>query len=902
MGEVRNTTDVFASRLAEFAMRWRWAVVGASLLVTFIAAMGMGNFTFATNYRVFFSEQNPELQQWERFQDTYTRNDNILVMIKPKDGNVFSPTVLGLIENYTDRAWTTPFILRVDTLANFQHTYAENDVYVEDGVEYTDTMLVVEDLYVNGAQATPEDQARIRDIAVNEPLLRNLLIAPDEQAIAMNIVLQYPDLALDEVPVTINFARRAMRDAMYADGAFDAVCAGAASVDQARCAIFRALADTDYIEEASEASPSGVVRRQATDADVIALLADQGLTVTADDLAAAREAAIVAAPFQLVLSGVSVLNNGFSEAGMNDSANMLPIMFAVVVALMLLTLRSFSGVGATLLIVVLSIPFALGVVGHIGGFATSSDWAFGLSYYLSNELTPIATAAPVVILTLAIADSIHILLTAQSSMRAGMAKRAAIVDAVRVNFLAVTITSLTTIIGFLALNFSDSPPYRHFGNISALGIFAAWAFSITVLPALMSVLPMKVVPRAENSGGDLPEVLMGRLADFVIRKHRVLLVTVGAASLALVAMIPRIELNDQWLEYFDESLEVRRDNDIATQHFGLYTLEYSFQAGEEGGINAPAFMQKVEDFAEFMRGQDGVTHVYSLTDIVKRLAKNLNDDDPAFYAIPDDRELAAQYLLMYEMSLPLGVDINDRKNVDNSSTRVTVTTTNMTTADTKALLGIAEDWIAANALEVMKTPQALRTQATGPQVLFTFVAERNVNSMIRGTIVAIIAIAVIMIFALRSLSLGVLSLVPNGLPILTAFGAWALLVGTVGFSVSIVAAVSLGIVVDDTVHFLSKYRRARAERGDSVEDAIRYAFRTVGLALVVNSVVLAVGFTVLMFSTFKPNVDMGLLTALSITFALVLDFLLLPALLLMFPGAGGSRLGAAGRLSVPSSA
>ena len=138
-----------------------------------------------------------------------------------------------------------------------------------------------------------------------------------------------------------------------------------------------------------------------------------------------------------------------------------------------------------------------------------------------------------------------------------------------------------------------------------------------------------------------------------------------------------------------------------------------------------------------------------------------------------------------------------------------------------------------------------------------------------------------MMFALRSVRLGVLSLVPNGLPILTTFGAWALLVGEVGFSVATVASISLGIIVDDTVHFLSKYVRARDERRLSVEDSIRYAFHNVGTAIVVNTIILSAGFLVMTTSAFKMNVDLGLMTVLAIIFALILDFLFLPALLLL---------------------
>jgi len=260
---------------------------------------------------------------------------------------------------------------------------------------------------------------------------------------------------------------------------------------------------------------------------------------------------------------------------------------------------------------------------------------------------------------------------------------------------------------------------------------------------------------------------------------------------------------------------------------------------------------------------------------MKRLNRNMHADDATYYRTPGNRELSAQYLLLYELSLPYGLDLNDRINIDKSASRVTATLGRTSTADTKLLLARVEVWMQQN------WPAYMHADPTSASVMFAYITERNVQNMITGTILAIAAIALIMVFALRSFSLGMLSLIPNGLPILATFGAWALLVGEVGFSVATVASISLGIVVDDTVHFLSKYVRARDERGLTVEDSIRYAFHNVGTAIVVNTIILTVGFFVMTLSSFKPNFDMGLMTMIAIGFALILDFLLLPALLLL---------------------
>lgn len=557
---------------------------------------------------------------------------------------------------------------------------------------------------------------------------------------------------------------------------------------------------------------------------------------------------------KIYLSGAAMLGNAFSEAVLSDFQTLIPIMIGIIIIMTMIVIRSPSATLATVIIVVLSAGVGMGWAGWVG-----------------IELAGPSPSAVIVILTLAIADSMHILVTARNAMRTGMEKRDAIIEAMRANFLAVTITSVTTMVGFLALNFSDSPPFRDFGNISAVGILAAWALSLTLLPALLVMLPFKSAP--SDTPGD--ERITGALAEFVIGNYRKLFFSLGAATIALVAFIPTIEFNDRFVQYFDKRIEFRSDTDSVSKYFGIYQTEFSIPASEPGGVNDPDYLQKLDAFTEWLRSREFVVHVYSVTDIMKRLNKNFNGDDPNFYRLPTDYDLAAQYFLLYELSLPYGLDLNDRVDIEKATARTTATLSpNISTSQLKALLRDSAAWFDENAPEYKATP-------TGPQVLFTFITDRNVQSMIQGTALAILAIAVIMMIALRSFSIGLLSLAPNGMPILAAFGAWALLVGEVGFSVAAVASLSLGIVIDDTVHFLTKYVRARRVRGLSAADAIRYAFKTVGVAIIFNTIILGLGFGILVLSAFKINAELGLLTTLSIGFALILDFLFLPALLLM---------------------
>lgn len=758
--------DRFAVALAQAVIRWRYLVIVLCLAATGAVVVNAANLGIATNYRVFFSTDNPELNAFEDFQATYTKNDNFLFVINPSEGGVFTPTTLDAVEKLTEEAWQIPFAIRVDSITNFQATSA-----VEDD-------LLVEDLIIDGLQMDADALSEKQIIALAEPILKHQLLTYDADVTAINVVVQYPDKAADEVSKSAA-AARALREQI----------------------------ETNY----------------------------PGIDVS--------------------LTGVSMLNNAFAEAGLQDMGTLVPLMYLVVLLTCVVAARTISGTIATLFVITTSVMVAMGV----GGMA-------------KLLMNPISFVAPTIIMTLAVADSVHILISMRAAMRRGMDKIDALVEAIRVNFLAVSITSLTTIVGFLTLNFSDAPPFWHLGNLTAVGIFAAWVFSLTLLPAIVSILPVRA---PKNIQDDTHRSTMVKFADWVIYRYKMLLAGSVVVTVALIALIPTIELNDQWVEYFDERVEFRTESDTALKDFGLYPIEFSVPAGEAGGISDPDFLIRLEAFTEWLRAQPDVTHVYSLADIMKRLNKNMHGDQETWYKLPDDRELSAQYLLLYELSLPYGLDLNDRINIDKSATRVTVTLGNVTTLETKAFLQ------AANTFITETFPEGQRAKPTSAQVMFTYIADRNVQNMILGTAIAIIAISLIMVVSLQSIPLGALSLIPNALPILCTFGLWAVLVGEVGFSVASVASISLGIIVDDTVHFLTKYQRARKEKDLDVEDAIRYAFDTVGVALIANTVILGLGFLVLTYSTFKMNVDMGLMTLIAIIFALILDFLLLPALLLL---------------------
>ena len=754
------------TRYAQWVTSHPYIVILLTLLMVFAGASGGRFLGFTTDYRVFFSSDNPQLVAFESLEKMYTKNDNVMFIVTPKDGNVFTEKTLKIIQELTLESWQIPHSIRVDSISNFQHTEAEGDE------------LIVADLVPEDSSLDAAALERIKTITLSEPLLKRRLISESGHVTGVNVTIQLPGVKPGaEVPETVAFSR-------------------------------------EIASRFMEKYPNIEIR----------------------------------------LSGMILMNNAFSEASKKDMGSLVPISFALMLITLGLLLKGFTGTVGTMLIIFFSILVAMGTGGYLG-----------------FPITPPSASTPTIVLTVAIANAVHVLVTFLHEMRLGMEKKAAMIESLRVNMQPVFLASITTALGFLSMNFADVPPFMHLGNMVAIGVIASFVFTVFFLPAFMSIMPVRVQVTSKKNG----YAKMDKLGDFVVNNRKRLMWGMLLLIVTLVSFIPRNELNDVFVHYFDHSVSFRADSDYFTENLsGLYIIDYSLDSGEPGGISNPAFMADVNKFAEWYRQQPETIHVNTFTDIMRRLNKNLHADDPTYYREPQERDLAAQYLLLYEMSLPYGLDLNNQINVDKSATRFTVTLQTMSTNDLLALEKRAQDWLNKN------TTTFKQAKGSGTTMMFAHIGKKNIISMIMGTTVALILISMILIFALRSLKIGLISMIPNLVPAAMGFGLWGILVGEVGLALSVVMGMTLGIVVDDTVHFLSKYLRARREKDFNSQQAVRYAFHTVGMALLTTSIVLVIGFMVLALSAFKLNAGMGMLTAIVIAFALIADFFFLPALLM----------------------
>ncbi len=753
------------ARYAEWVVAARWPIIAAALVLVAIASSGVLLLGFTADYRVFFSEDNPQLLALEELENTYGKSDNVLFLIVPDDGDATSERALSATVWLTERAWQTPYSRRVDSIANFQHTTADGDD------------LSVRDLVDVAELRNEEARARVRATALADPRLAGSMLALDGDVSVVSVTVEFPaEDAVDTVAEVAHFARK-------------------------------------LAAEAEETFPG----------------------------------------IDLRVVGTVMINQTFTEASVTSQLIFLPASLAIMAVVLWILTRGFAGLAAMGLVVAFSILVSMGLGGWVG-------------LPFSAPTTP----APTIVLMIVVANCVHLLVSVQQRLSAGDSKQAAVVESLRINLHPVFIASLTTALGFLSMNFSEVPPYRHLGNFVAFGIVASFLLSVTFLPALLSLLPMRASPIRRNV-----ESAMAALADFVLGHQKTLLWVAAVVVLAMTASVPRNELNDVLQHFFDDSVEFRRDTDFLDHRLsGNTILEYSLISSGTDGVTDPAFLGNVSAFADWFRGQPAVRHVSVVTDTFRQLNKSMHGDDPAAYSLPESRQLAAQYLLLYELSLPQGLDLNNQIDSSRSATRMTVTATTLSSREVLELNARAETWLGENA------PHITDVNSSGPAVLFAEIGQRNIYAMLIGTAAALLGISLLLIAGLRSFRLGAVSLVPNFIPALMGFGVWGLIVGEVGLSLSVVVAMTISIVVDDTVHFLSKYQRAQREYGHPPDDAVRYAFRTAGPALSTTTIVLVAGFLILLLSPLIPTAQVGLLTAMVIGFALLADLLFLPPLLL----------------------
>lgn len=738
-----------------------------SIIFSVLCASGLSKLTANNDYKAFFQANDPWMLASENIQNTYTRDQNIMLVIKSGDSELFTPQGMRCLSAATEAGWELPYVTRVDSVANFQHSEAFGDD------------INIRDLIEVDAQLSPDYIASSKQAALQEPQLLNRLISPDGSTAGINLTLHMETESKAEVRTAADAAR-------------------------------------EWRDQLDKHCPNT----------------------------------------ERHLSGVIMVNDAIAKASRHDMLVLGPAMFAAIVLTLLLMFRSLSAVIGAVLVVGLSIAAGLGVAGWVG-----------------YQMTPTLAIAPTMMMTMAVADCVH-LMSGIRDARVREPLNQAVITSLKLNALPIAITSLTTAIGFLGMRVADNPPLVHLGTVSAIGVTMAMLLSLTLLPAWICLTQAKLTPQAHQQS----QWLAG-LSHWVANRRRAILVFTMIFTAAMAWSASRNQPTEDLVKYFDHSTEIRQATEFSLDHLtGLYQIQFSLDSGESNGVANPDYLRKLDAFARWFMQQPGVIQVSQVGDIVKRLNRSMHGDNDDWYRIPEQRELAAQYLLMYQLSLPFGLTLENLVTPDFDASRFVATLGRVESQQITDLEARAYQWLATHAPE-LSVRDGAANRGAGPAMMYANTASKITSTMTKATFVALIGISILLCFALRSIGWGLLSMIPNVIPAVIAFGIWGLINGHISMTVALVSTMTLGIVVDDTVHFLSKYLHAKRHYGHNPQVALRYAFTTVGVALVITTIVLVIGFGVMSLSPFEPSARMAELALITISSALIFDLLFLPALI-----------------------
>lgn len=550
------------------------------------------------------------------------------------------------------------------------------------------------------------------------------------------------------------------------------------------------------------------------------------------------------------LAGSVAYSDALTDATRIELETKLPWVFGLMIVVLYLILKSGWLVTATLYVVIITNLITLSIAG----------WA-------ALPITPIIAFVPVSLIAIVLADAIHLNTSYQRALAQSKNRIESIQSAVSENFQPMLVTSITTAIGFLCLNISESPPYKHLGNLVAIGSVFAFVLTVYWMPTWISIFPVKAASPSSRL----------KISDRLLRFPKISIGIVCLLLAFLAMQLPKNYLDEQMDRFFDDTWEIKKTNTLVNERLGgVHKIEYRVESTSDIPITSQKYLMALSDFSHWASSHPKVAQVVGFDQIIKTIHQQMNNGDDEFYDIPADDQLNSQYFLLYEMSLPYGTNIQDRVNFEKTATRITVVLHSSSSSELIEFRDDANNWIKQN------WPMELWTKSISLEAAFSQLNIDNSVSLLQGTFMGFVIIGIVLCFTLKSLKLGVLSLLSNTLPALAGFGIWGIKDGQIGLAVSIVAVITLGVVVDDTIHLLSKYKKLSSKEGYDPVRSAKEALSTTGKALFTTTAVLFICFGVLSFSHFKPNADLGFLSASTLALALIIDvFLLLPAVMLL---------------------
>jgi len=560
--------------------------------------------------------------------------------------------------------------------------------------------------------------------------------------------------------------------------------------------------------------------------------------------------------FEIYQIGYPLIKTTLSQFIQNDMLNFVPLAGFVLLTSLFFSFRSPVGMAVPLATALLSIGWTLGFMGWVG--------------YPVNVIT---ASVPAILITVGSTEDTHIISEYFQALREGRSKRDSINHAIQAVALPIFLTSLSTILGFGSIAINKITILKQFGIVSAFGLFANFLITIMVVPTVLTFLgtPRRLAGNPHEGTGktDSLDRLLHRVGALVLHRKK----TVGIVTILLVVIsfvgVFRIVLNNDFISFFKKSSFIRvRIDDAHDRLAGLLNFYTVIETYRENGLKEPAVLKQVADLQSFISTIDGVDKTISLADYVKVMSREMNNGDKKFEAIPDNEQLIAQYILLM-----------DQSQIDK------YTNYNYGTGNIFVRHNISSSWELSRVLEEIKKytgqnmTKDLTVKFTGEGILINSAADSLAAGQAYSLLLALAAIFIIMTVLFTSFKAGFLSLIPNSVPIILNFGIMGWFGIPLNTGTTMLAAIALGIAVDDTVHMMVRYNHEMKVSGEQSERILYNCLLREGRPIIYTSVALFFGFGVLVFSNFNPNIQFGYLAALVMVYALLADLLLTPVLL-----------------------
>ena len=553
--------------------------------------------------------------------------------------------------------------------------------------------------------------------------------------------------------------------------------------------------------------------------------------------------------YKFYISGVPAVTASLVTVSQNDAMVLMPLAVVVVVLFLFVIFRSVLGVLIPSIVIVFT-------------FLTVLSIQILLGYKLNNFTVNI----PSFITAIAIADAIHLYLAWIYYKLKSKNTKEALTEALRSNITPMALTSFTTAVGFATLGLSAIEPIATLGIAITSGAILAFILTVTIVPAILltlsddyKVAPVKIMNLTHIKG----------YGAFIKRNDKKIVVTFFVL-IALVALgLFNLKVDSNSIKYFTKDTVVRSGADFVEKNLtGSMRYEIIVDSQKREGVKNPKFLESIVTFENVLKKCfDNVRFTTSLKDIVARMQKVLNPD--ANSSLPQDKNLVAQYLLLYSMSLPQGMELNDKIDTQERYLRLTI---NTNIVDTSKDLKMIE-WIK----NYFKTKTFYSADVQGQTAIFAYMQSSVTNTLLTSISLTLIIVSLSMLFIFRNVKMLWLFLIPNIAPIIIISGVMGLLGLSVDIGIAISAAVILGIAVDDTIHFFSKYFESIKVRG--FEESVDYIISHSGNAMILTTLILSLTFALFGVSSFVPNVNFAIVTVSALNIALLFDLVLLPALL-----------------------